>query len=440
MKNLNVKRTLFVFSASLLFILSPILLQGAAKEVIVKDKIVLPEGRWGEDYHVVLKHEEFKKDVTWAIKDGGGKVPKKLALTGYGDLIGLLSTTDKEKGENFVFTVVAKHTENEKEPEERSYQLKLKINPVIPEEKPKLISVENMRMLIGYSVARASCSDLEGHAFADLYTYQPLTKWVKSLGGSRLNGFANLRLSSLPIQNSKTIGAIPEDYYSGFADYKINEISQVVEFHAGLEFLFLAIGKSPENGKPEYSANLVLSAGAVSPIANSDPSEIFQINDNFKSRYPEYANTQKTFVAFRDAKETRFLRQYYGGLRFKTYRDDGSQFPATLDILAGFQAPMLEGEKKRWVFRIDGFLPMKLSKNFPAYFFCSIVLNTKKGNLEQALIMPDAPDSTKVTDSNVLLIDVTGNNRVYSDKDYYRIGVGIDLGSLLLTKDKDKKK
>jgi hypothetical protein len=198
---------------------------------------------------------------------------------------------------------------------------------------------------------------------------------------------------------------------------------------------------------------LIAGLGAVSPLSPKQSAQIFQVPAEgssqaaaFFAKYPGAKDKQQ--IAFISPDRDRFLRQYFGGFRFKTYNvcgeneDDCTKgnlrptFPATFDVTFGQNEAVTGGRLHKFVVGLDGFYPLPFpDKNRFLYLFGSARL--KAGgpkNNDTPFILATAASSVNITDASVFIADPTPTNR-----DTYRIGFGVDLFELFqFAKDKGK--
>jgi hypothetical protein len=138
----------------------------------------------------------------------------------------------------------------------------------------------------------------------------------------------------------------------------------------------------------------------------------------------------KTYVAFTLEDRNRFFRQAYGGLRLMThYLGDTSRVrpPETFDLTYGFNESVTGGHIHGGVLRLEGFVPIPYSGASWIYFFgTGIFRPAGHAATSSPFLLDKAPDGTLPTDMSAVVIPTPQQNR-----DYYRIGVGIDFIDLV---------
>jgi len=161
------------------------------------------------------------------------------------------------------------------------------------------------------------------------------------------------------------------------------------------------------------------------PKANSSQAEAF-----FKE-FPDAKG--KDHIAFITPERDRFLRQYFGGLRFKTYTKDGTPskiqnvFPSMLDVTFGQNEAVTGGRLHKFVFGLDGFYVLPFPDKYRLlYLFGSAKFKVGgPKSIKTPFLLDTSASSVKVTDPSVFIAEPRPSNR-----DVYRIGFGVDLFEL----------
>lgn len=352
-----------------------------------------------------------------------------------------LAATDEEKEKSI--TVININQNDESQAEKQKQQ-----NEECDQQEPEDCPKRELRIIGGYEVSRASSTSLEGRAFADLYISNPLpvgfNKYNQHTQCYPLRVWGNVRLASLPKANSKTIGALSTEYFDDYSSLKLNDIGQSVEILGGLDITLWKIGKK-EACDHYFTLGMIVAAGVVAPIASEN--EViprYKISEEFKEKYG-YTDADlgtKKYVSFVPPDTNRFYRQYYLGLRLKTYGKDNSS-PGMLDFSIGLNDAVLPDQgdaSDKVVFRLDAFLPYEIDEGIKLYLFGTAILNTSKGKLQNPLFLKDVTNDVPISSPDLLRISVPGEHLNYSSKDFYRIGIGIDFSGLLNKKKPQKKK
>jgi hypothetical protein len=360
------------------------------------------------------------------------------------------------EGENTV-TVTAINLDGEV-----SADVKDEVELKVPEE-AKLLPAEsisatinpnsiNTRAIVGFEQVGGSSSESQTQPFVDLFFSAPLTR--------RLSGWGNIRLSAVPEQIA-TLGTLPSNFINPLAEGRFtNSLVQSFDFMAGLDYLIYpsrisTIGLIP-GIKQKTGVYIVAGGGAISPLSTSRNlnAQIFAVpaatspqRDLFISRYGAVA-ANKQYIALVFPQRDRFLRQFYGGFRFKTYyydknaRDEDdpiNRFPALLDVMFGQSEAVtggslktdvtdsfgkIIGRKRIYVLRLEAFYPMPIREANFIYLFGTAILKVGAGGprIDTPLILDTAPSNVLVTSDSVFIAPALQANR-----DYYRIGVGVNL-------------
>lgn len=400
----------------------------SATYLLGHDTLVLKPIEFGKDYSYQFSEKKLK-DPQWKI--GMGNLPKCLTLDKSGKLHGQLMGKEADyKGQKFEFLVVAWEKANHSS--YYTYKVILKIAPngkknkkkqEKKKEKPK--KGEGFRFIAGYEFSRANSILGQEQVFADFYVNIPLPLFRGDFWKGRVSLWGDFRLTTIPRQNSSKLGDLPTKFFADIKDLKFNEITQALDFMGGLEILLKDSGS--DYSIRQYSLSFIVSAGVIFPTTpQGDSIPIFKITNELKNEHP---GGNYEYVAFVPTDRDRSLRQYYFGFRIKTFapnrKDDDT--PALLDLTFGLNDAATGGRGnffKGTVFRIDGFHPFQIS-GIPVYIFGTIVVNTSKETLRTPSFFEKAPDDVVITNKNVFIYPVPESNR-----DYYRVGIGLDLWTL----------
>jgi hypothetical protein len=275
-------------------------------------------------------------------------------------------------------------------------------------------------------------------------------------------------VSSVPLQNSAGNVTVSNFLSGGFGqqvgNLKVNEVVQAAEFLGGIEARVGGIRRPlpsfAADNKEQFSFSLFVAAGATTPLTPLDSRQVFVATPEAIQALSLPSGTQ--FIAYVNPDRDRFFRQYYAGIRFKTHylqncdeNDDidvqdgdyhcmnyyGSterlrpenRFPAMLDIGFGFNEAVTGGRLHGGVLRMDGFFPLPWDKAQSVYLFGTALMKPRRANITTPLILASAPDTTAVPGPNVAIVPIP-----QADRDYYRIGVGVDLVGFIKTFAKPK--
>ena len=181
----------------------------------------------------------------------------------------------------------------------------------------------------------------------------------------------------------------------------------------------------------KLTLSFIAGGGATTPFNPRETLEVFKAFPGAPGLPSLPTGTE--FVAFVSPDRDRFFRQFYGGLRLQThyfdYRNPGiplNRYPAQLDITYGQNEAITGGRLRGGVIRIEGFYPLPYDEMKFINLFGMALIRPIRTNITDPLILQPAPSGTIVPANNVLLITVPQMNR-----DYYRLGVGIDFISFV---------
>ena len=312
---------------------------------------------------------------------------------------------------------------------------------------------ETLRTIAGFEQAGASSASGAQRFFGNFYASIPFptkagTDSAQQAGspdfhfGPRIRIFSDVRITTVPQQISSGIGQFAGQFAQQVANLKVNEIAQSTEFLAGTEIRLTGTNRALTSfdgtTSQRFTLNLVLQAGATTPLTPKETLEVFDIRDptlNSSERdrlgisFPQTKAKGTEYVAFTTKDRDRFFRQYYGGFRFKTYyfRDGQrlSRFPSTVDVSFGGNEAVTGGRFHGGVVRTDFFQAIPVGGWAGSIFFYgTFLLKPVRTNIVDPLILRPAPGIV-VPASNVAIVFSPQTNR-----DYYRIGIGVELLSL----------
>ncbi|HSE30463.1 MAG TPA: hypothetical protein VLA93_02685 [Pyrinomonadaceae bacterium] len=246
---------------------------------------------------------------------------------------------------------------------------------------------------------------------------------------------------------------------------------QSFDFMAGLEgrvitangnFLSLIPGI-----RQRTSLYLAFGGGAISPLnASRQTAQIFKIpvvgdpqRDEFIERFgePPATTPAKEFVGIVPLDRDRFFRQWYFGVRLKTlYCADEdckgykNSFPSIVDFMIGQNEAVtggsrkaggtpdpknpdkLIGQKNSYVLRIDGFYPLPIRKASFLFLYGTALMKIGGGGakITTPLFLDNPGTTIELSDTRVYIPPLNLLKLQQPDRDYYKLGVGINLTDL----------
>lgn len=278
---------------------------------------------------------------------------------------------------------------------------------------------ENIRTVVGFEQAAASSAQTARKFFFNLFLSVPFPlKYNKPFNdfiGPRVRVWGDIRITSVPQQIQSSIKAFASEFYNKVSDLKVNEVAQGAEFNAGIECF---IGALEQGEKTIHTFSLITSLGCATPLNPRETVQIFRVTPELKALYtsdPSINFSDKEYAAFVKPERDRFYRQYTFGIRIKTYDQpiteskNGKiekifQSPAMFDLTFGFNDMATGGRmgEGNFVFRLEGFLPLKISNEITLYLFGTAILKTSHTKISYPIILEEAPPDTKCPAPNVV--------------------------------------
>src|ERR1051326_3012768 len=249
---------------------------------------------------------------------------------------------------------------------------------------------------------------------------------------------------------------------------KAVELVQSFDFLAGGEFRlgtangsFLSLIPGVRQKSSLYFG---VGGGAISPLnARKDSIQIFNIPDTTDARRAEFVNRYgeppdgKKYIALTPVDRDRFLRQWYAGVRLKTFYCDDPEcrtfknnFPAIVDFMFGQNEAVTGGSRKRggppdpndpnklvgqknaYILRIDGFYPFPVKEMSFLYFYGTAMMKVGGGGakITTPLFLDNPGTTVQINDAAVFMPATNVLKLQQPDRDYYKLGVGINLTDL----------
>jgi hypothetical protein len=298
---------------------------------------------------------------------------------------------------------------------------------------------EFSRAIVGLEQAGASSAKSSQKYFFDLTLSAPLPlPFVKSIDpffGRRARVWGTVRVTSVPQQISTPVGTFATQFAQQVSNVKVNEVAQAIEFLAGGEIRltrkWINFGSFDGKTTNKFNLSFIFGGGAITPTNPRDTLEVFKIFPG-AAGLPEIP-AGKEFIAFVSPDRDRFFRQFYAGFRAHGYYFDYKnpdiplkRYPATLDVTFGMNESVTGGRLSGGVVRVEGFYPLPYNELEFINLFGTAIFKPTRSKIQDPLILEAAPAGTTVPATNVFLVTVPQINR-----DYYRVGVGIDFISLI---------
>jgi len=337
--------------------------------------------------------------------------------------------------------------------------------------------------LVGVNATGASSAGPSQQYFVsfDVLTPLPIGKEPKYPLKHKWWVWADPRIASLPTANTSALSSIgsASGLSTGAGSQTIGSITQSFEFQGGLEYHLRSPWKGAQFGSnsswARTSVSLIAGGGFVTPFNTSAPSAEYSLNTNLgqefnqtpslAAQYPQLAaalcgygftggsatgvtcptpaaSTKPTSVAFVLPSRSRFYRDYYAGIRLRTFYLSGqacdyanknqsqvgcklqSVYPGTIDLRFG-QDESVTQHLAGVVLTLAGTYPLP-GTGGTVRVFGSAYLGLRRDRISTPLIL--VPSSTVATldQSSVVVQPIAP-----TDQDYFRLGLGVDLVPLI---------
>jgi len=290
------------------------------------------------------------------------------------------------------------------------------------------------RAIVGFEQSGASSLDSKQKFFFDLFlsTPVPFRGRINPDFGERFRLWGDARITSVPQRITTGVGDLAMNLASAAGNVPVNQIAQAFEFVAGTEFRLTGntdlLPSFDRDTRNKYSLSVIAGFGATTPVNPRDAAEVFKIEAGAPGLPVVPPGTQ--YIAFVPADRDRFYRQYFAGFRIQAYYFNRfavprQRFPGMLDITYGINEYVTGGRARGGVFRLDGFFPLPFDGLKFINLFGTAYLRPVRSKITTPLVLEPAPGTT-VPGPNVFVALAPQVNR-----DYYRIGAGIDFISFV---------
>lgn len=263
-----------------------------------------------------------------------------------------------------------------------------------------------------------------------------------------------MRFTTTPVQGIASLAnftpvTFASNFVQGDSISKVNKLVQTFDFLVGAEYEIVPPSKIFAGFIPgRTSLSLIGAGGAINPLSSDKTATFYKIprinngqdiDPRLLELFPETAG--KTNVAFVAPERDRFFRQYYGGFRMKTfYRDNEIKYsPAMFDVMFG-QNEAMTNRMQGVILRLDGSVPIAYKKANFLYLFGSTQMKLGK-NINRPIppFFLESATNAALTNSDTAIIPIDRSPYLRSNRDIFRISVGVDLFKLFKGKDDDEK-
>ena len=286
----------------------------------------------------------------------------------------------------------------------------------------------------GYS-AQAQTTD----GFLNIFYQGPI-----SPGG--LGGWARIRLTSAPQQATNGVVSVISNP-TGLTTYNYSNVGQVLDYVIGPSWK-ISSGWSIIGGfgaiTPLSSQNVPVTFVAPGPGTNECSELVSRFSAKNGYQPALSLNTAKnptsclaggyTDIAFSNQDRSNFLMKYGAGVRtwypFGGCKDGGSGSScstayAAVDATLGQDSSVTEGYLRGLVFKLDGILPIPTGSSSWLYLFGSTYTRLQRNQDLPPLILATPNPPVAVPLPSVIVLPLRQPNR-----DYYRLGVGLNINQL----------
>jgi len=290
------------------------------------------------------------------------------------------------------------------------------------------------RAVVGYQQSGAAASEFEQNYFFDFFVSAsvPTHQKIDPDFGERWRAWGAVRSASLPQTGEATVGDLSVSFAQQAGSLKVRDVARVFDFLAGAEYRLMGntalLPSFDRDTKQKFSLSLIASFGVQTPTDPTQLPTVFKLAQPIRDLFPA-ETSGKEFFAFVRPDRDRFFRQYYAGFRvqgffFNRYNIPLQRFPAQLDVTFGQNEYVTGGRVRGGLFRLDGYYPLPFSPLQFINLYGTAVLKPARTQIKNGLILEPTTGAgaPTVTDPRVALISVPQFNR-----DYYKVGVGIDF-------------
>jgi len=296
---------------------------------------------------------------------------------------------------------------------------------------PALGPHEVIRAIVGLEKTGASGTAGSENFVFDFFITRPAL-------GPRVRWWGDVKVEAAPQQVNSQWVNIEQQFAAAYGDLKVNQLAQSVEFITGPEFVL-----TPDRSS-RFQFTLFAGAGASGPNNPTDAAAVFDLPASGTPASAAFINQFGTppegakYVAFLPDSNDRFLRQWQAGLRLYTIyprsQNAAGPLPASVEFSAGQNEMITGGRLFGWVGHVAAMHPITFTANgkpVTVYLFGEATTAFARSSPVVPITLAPALSNASpvpLTDPGVYTISVPANRR-----DTYRIGIGIDLLSVLET-------
>jgi len=295
------------------------------------------------------------------------------------------------------------------------------------------------RAVMGYHQAGASSTDFTQNVFFDFFVVRALSSHT-DIWDSRWNLWGDVRVASAPQQVTTSVAEFAASFGETIGKVKVNEMAQSADYQTGIELRM----HTYRAGDVRRTVGIVAWAGGEGTFqAPARRISVFEVPAKTSAQYPLFASRYPSavafpYVGFAPPDRDRFFRSYGAGFRYMAF-DSRARYapPSVYTVTFGQDEAITGGALRSVVWKADVFYPLPLGKdngrwNF-LFLFGTVNMRLSRATNPTPLILKAATKK----DSNGNDVPIPGFDpgvaiiTVPSNRDTYRIGVGIDFVNLL---------
>jgi hypothetical protein len=263
--------------------------------------------------------------------------------------------------------------------------------------------------------------------------------------------WGRVRLLGGPLPSSANIASAITNPTGTITTSTFSSVGQVVDFVVGPELRLYQ--KDHYDGTTDR-ISLIGGVGATTPLPSNQLQQNFQVPASnsqqcfqLVQQYPKYFNAGTgsgssctltsalsgaavSSISFASEDRSNFFRKYAGGFRFAhVYPAKGQQpaYTGTLDLVVGQDESITGGYLQGAVIRADGYYPLLIGGSSFVYLFGSASIKPGKVSEGTPIILdPATAAPSQPLPAGAVVLPLMQPNR-----DFYRIGVGLNLTSII---------
>lgn len=312
------------------------------------------------------------------------------------------------------------------------------------------------RAVVGYQQSGAASSEFEQNYFFDLFVSQtlPMKLKIDPDFGERWRSWVAARSASLPQNGDVTVNGLALSFADKVGDLKVRDAARVFDVLGGLEFRLLEnralLPSFARDTKQKFSLSLIGSFGFVTPTDPTNLPPIFKLTSAIRQKLlatttldaqerTNISDPAREFLSFVNVDRDRFFRQYYAGVRVQTFffnRHDVpmQRFPAQFDLTFGQNEYVTGGRMRGGVIRFDGYFPLPYEGLKFINLYGTAIIKPARAAITNGILLEPVTAASIPIGATVPTI---GDPRVLHlarpqfNRDYYKVGVGIDFVSFI---------